>query len=83
MIFCIMPTNKKLERPTWMTKRSGKAINWGMSQRVIGHYTKHLWFYKVLQSAHDPVHKIKIKELVFWWASTPNERFRLSTMQIA
>jgi hypothetical protein len=55
----MMPTNKQLRRPDWMVWKSGKAISRGMSQRVIGHCIINLWFQKVLQSAHDMVHKIK------------------------
>jgi len=58
----MMPTNKQLKRPDWMVWRSGKSISRGMSQRVIGHCIRNLWFQKVLQSAHDLVHKIKIKK---------------------
>jgi hypothetical protein len=51
-----------------------------MSYRVIGHYIKKkLWFQKFIQSAHNLVHKIEIKKLMVQWASTPDERFRLST----
>jgi hypothetical protein len=40
-----------------MTLWGEKAINHTMSQPVIGQHILSLWFHKVLQSAHDSVHK--------------------------